>query len=40
MENKVFKANRTLMQMLVDRNYQVAENQTNMNPESFKEKLV
>lgn len=26
--------------MLVDRNYQVAENHTNMTPESFKEKLV
>jgi hypothetical protein len=40
MENKVFKAHRTLMQMLGDRNYQIAENHSNMNPESFKEKLV
>jgi DNA-directed RNA polymerases I, II, and III subunit RPABC1 len=40
MENKVFKAHRTLMQMLADRNYSVAEDHQYTTPENFKNKLV
>jgi len=40
MESKVFKAQRTLMQMLADRNYKVADTQQYMSPENFKGKLL
>lgn len=40
MENKVYKAHRTLMQMLADRNYKVADTHQYISPENFKNKLL
>ena len=39
METKVFKANKTLMQMLKDRGYGIADQNLNMSREAFKQRV-
>jgi hypothetical protein len=39
METKVFKANKTLMQMLKDRGYGIADQNLNMGRDSFKQRV-